>query len=233
MEGCMSVNFREDGLQLYNEGRYSAALEIFLAEETDPAEDTELAYYMGLCHSRLGERDDAIRLLHQVVGSDSLLVRLYQARMLLSWLLVENNDIEGAELQLREVLQEGFESPQAWSALGYCQWRRGRTDLALESYREALKLDDGNPNAVNGLGYLLADSGEDPLAAIELCRKAVETAPENMAYRDSLGWALFRAGKTSEAIHYLTEALSNRPGDDIIKGHLEAVRTHEQPDSKI
>ena len=230
MEGYMSVNFREDGLFLYNEGRYSAALDAFLAEETDPAEDPELAYYMGLCHARLGEPDEAMRLLRQVLIRDNHLIRIYQARMLLSWLLVEGDDIEGAELQLREVLQEGFESPQAWSALGYCQWRRDRTDLALESYREALKLDNENSNAVNGLGYLLADSGEDPHTAVELCRKAVERAPENMAYRDSLGWALFRTGNTSEAIRYLTEALSSRPGDEIIKGHLEAVRTNEQPD---
>ncbi len=227
----MSLSFREDGLLLYNEGRYSAALEIFLAEETDPAEDAELAYYMGLCHARLGETGESIRLLRQVLSIDNHLVRLYQARMLLSWLLVECGDIEEAEQQLREVLQEGFESPQAWSALGYCQWRRNRTDLALESYREALKLDDGNSNAVNGLGYLLADSGEDPDTAVELCLKAVETSPENMAYRDSLGWALFRAGRTTDAVRCLTEALSNRPGDEIIKGHLEAVRTHEQPDN--
>jgi len=226
----MSVNFREDGLFLYKDGRYSAALETFLAEETDPAEDPELAYYMGLCHVRLGENEEAMRLLRQVLKQDSHLVRLYQSRMLLSWLLVEINDIEGAEQQLREVLQEGFESPQAWSALGYCQWRRNRTDLALESYREALKLDEENPNAANGLGYLLADVGGDPDEAVELCKKAVETDPENMAYRDSLGWALFRAGKTTEAIRYLTEALSRRPGDKTIKSHLEAVRTHEQPD---
>ena len=229
----MSVNFRDDGLQLYNEGDYSAALEVFLAEETDPAEDSELAYYMGLCYSRLGEREEAIRLLRQVINSDGHLVRLYQARMLLAWLLVENGDIQGAEQQLKKILHEGFESPQAWSALGYCQWRRKRMDLALDSYREALKLDDENPNAVNGLGYLMAESGEDIQTAVKLCRKAVESDPGNMAYRDSLGWALFRAGKTSEAIRYLTEALSNRPGDSIIKGHLEAVRTHEQPDSKI
>ena len=229
----MSVNFREDGLQLYNEGRYSSALEIFLAEEIDPAEDIELAYYMGLCHSRLGEIDEAVRLFRLVVGSEDNLIRLYQGRMLLSWLLVESGEIEEAERQLREVLQEGFESPQAWSALGYCQWRRGNTNLALESYREALKLDEGNPNAVNGLGYLLADSGEDPQTAVELCRKAVRESPDNMAYRDSLGWALFRAGETAEAVRYLTEALSKRPGDIIIKGHLEAVRTHEQPDKNI
>jgi tetratricopeptide (TPR) repeat protein len=230
MEGYMSVNFREDGLLHYKDGRYSAALETFLAEETDPAEDPELAYYMGLCHARLGETDEAMVLLRQVLGQDTHIVRIYQSRMLLSWLLVEIDDFEAAERQLREVLQEGFESPQAWSALGYCQWRRNRTDLALESYREALKLDDENPNAVNGLGYLLADSGEDPEEAVALCRKAVEANPDNMAYRDSLGWALFRAGKISEAVRFLTAALSQRPGDEVIKGHLEAVRTHEQPD---
>ena len=134
----MSANFREDGLLLYKDSRYSAALETFLAEETDPAEDPELAYYMALCHARLSETEEAVRLLRQVLRQDSHMVRLYQSRMLLSWLLVELDEIEAAEQQLREVLQEGFESPQTWSALGYCQWRRNRTDLALESYREAL-----------------------------------------------------------------------------------------------
>ncbi|MDF1567584.1 MAG: tetratricopeptide repeat protein [Spirochaetaceae bacterium] len=226
----MSVNFREDGLELYKEGRYAAALESFLSEETDPAEDSELAYYMGLCHVRLDEREEAIGLLRQVIRHEVHLARLYQARMLLSWLMVEADDIEGAENNLRELLQEGFFSPQAWAALGYCQWRRGRTDLALESYQEAISLDQENSNAVNGLGYLLADSGEDPQKAVDLCRKALERDPDNAAYRDSLGWALFRAGKPLEAVRYLTEALSDRPDDEIIKSHLEAVRTHEQPD---
>ena len=212
---------------LYREGRYSAALETFFAEQTDPAEDSELAYYMGLCHARLHETDEAVRLLRQVLRNETHIVRLYQARMLLSWLLVEEGDIEGAEHSLREVLQEGFESPQAWSALGYCQWRRDRIDLAMESYRRAVDLDEGNPNAANGLGYLLADSGGDADRAVELCRRAVEGDPDNMAYKDSLGWALFRAGDTSKALRYLTEALSARPGDEIIEGHLEAVRTHE------
>jgi Flp pilus assembly protein TadD len=229
MEGCMSVDFREEGLLLYREGRYSTALETFLSMKSDAADDPELSYYIGLCHARLGEPEEAMVLLRKVLADDHNLIRLYQARMLLSWLLVETGQIEAAEQQLRGVLQEGFESPQTWSALGYCQWRRGHIDQALESYREALNLDKENPNAVNGLGYLLADSGEDPEQAVLLCRKAVESSPENAAYKDSLGWALFRAGRTTEAIRYLTDALTHRPGDKTIKDHLEAVRTHEKP----
>jgi hypothetical protein len=56
----------------------------------------------------------------------------------------------------------------------------------------------------------------------------VETDPENVAYLDSLGWALFKAGRPDEAVRYLTQALARRPGDDIIKRHLEAVRTDDQ-----
>jgi len=226
----MNGNYREDGRILYHEGRYSTALETFLAEGVDPADDPELAYYMGLCRTRLGDTEDAMQLLRQVLATDTHLARLYQARMLLAWLLVKIEDLEEAEHQLRSVLQEGFESPQAWSALGYCQWRRGRTDQALDSYRKALDLDEDNANAVNGLGYLLADSGEDPEAAVELCRKAVETHPDNAAYRDSLGWALFRAGRPDEAVEHLTMALSDAPEDGTIRSHLEAVRVHDQSD---
>ncbi len=226
----MEMSFREDGVQLYEEGRYASALEMFLAEDINPAEDSELSYYMGLCHARLGETDDAMRLLGLTFKTDTNLARIYQSRMLFSWLLVEQGEIEQAEHSLREVLQQGFESPQAWAALGYCQWRRDRRDLALESYRKAVELDRENSNAANGLGYLLAEIGEDPEEAVELCRRAVEADSHNTAYLDSLGWALFRAGRPAEAVRYLTEALSNSPEDGTIRSHLEAIRTHEQSD---
>ena len=224
----MIANLLEEGITLYRDGRYAAALAIFTADDADPNEDPELAYYMGLCHARLHETGDAIRLLEKVLQSERNIARLYQTRMLLSLLLLEEDDIIGAEHRLREVLQEGFESPQVYSALGYCQWRREKIEEAIESYRKAAQLDERNPTAANGLGYLLAERGDDPHRAVELCRRALEQDPENMAYKDSLGWALFRAGETADAVRYLTEALSARPGDEVIEAHLEAVRSNGQ-----
>jgi len=224
--GDMSANPREHGKFLFREGRYSDALESFSAAGIEPSEDLDTAYFMSLCYARVGKFDSAMELLRQISQEEKDLVRLYQVRMVLSWLLVKTDNIEEAEKQLKEVLAVGFESPQAWSALAYCQWRGDNIDLALESYQEALKLDEENFNAVNGLGYILAESGKDTSRAIELCRRALESNPGNAAYRDSLGWALFRAGKTSEAAFHLTEAYSSCPEDSTIRNHLEAVKNH-------
>ena len=226
----MSAKLREEGKLLYREGRYLAALETFSAAEVEPSEDLDLAYFMSLCYARVGKVDEAMKLLRRVSREEKDLIRLYQARMLYSWLLVELDSIEEAEKQLKEILKAGFESPQAWSALAYCQWRLDDIEHARNSYQEALKLDEENLNAVNGLGYILAESGKDTNRAIELCRRAVENNPKNVAYRDSLGWALFRAGRISEAVFHLTEAYSNCPEDSTIRSHLEAVKS--QADSE-
>jgi tetratricopeptide (TPR) repeat protein len=53
--------------------------------------------------------------------------------------------------------------------------------------------------ALNDLGYLWADQNKRLHAAHRMIRKAVEEEPENAAYRDSLGWVLFRLGKHEEA----------------------------------
>lgn len=221
------MSVKEDGKLLYREGRYSDALEAFFSADIEPSEDLDIAYFMGLCYTRVGKVDEAIKLLKQVSRKEKDLVRLYQSRMLLSWLLVETNNIAEAENQLKEILEAGFESPQAWSALAYCQWKQESIEPALNSYQEALRLDEENFNAVNGLGYILAESGKDIDRAIELCHKAVRSDPQNMAYRDSLGWALFRAGKTSEAAFHLNEAHTSCPEDSTIKNHLETVRNYE------
>jgi len=222
----MSVDRGKDGRLLYREGRYLAALEAFSAAEMEPSENLDIAYFMSLCYTRTGKTNDAIKLLRQVSREEKNLVRLYQVCMLLSWLLIETDSIEEAEKQLKEILAAGFESPQVWSALAYCQWRQNNIELALTSYQEALRLDEENSNAVNGLGYILAESGKDANRAVELCRRAVRSNPQNVAYRDSLGWALFRVGKTTEATFHLTEAYSRCPEDSTIRSHLETAKTH-------
>ncbi len=219
---------RDDGLLLYREGHYSEALAAFIGKEIDPAEDTDLAYFMGLCYVRLQENMEAIRLFKQVLKQEDKWVRIYQVRMILAWLLACKNDVDVAIEYLQAILDDGVLSPQAWSILGYCQWCRGDEDSAIESYTKAVGIDMQNANAINGLGYILADTGKDSKTAVSLCRRAVEENPKSWAYKDSLGWALFHAGDISEAKEYLAEALTACPHDKVIAEHLRRVRLYEQ-----
>ncbi|RLW68728.1 MAG: hypothetical protein B6D68_03070, partial [spirochete symbiont of Stewartia floridana] len=150
------MGVRDDGLLLYREGHYSEALTIFMGEEIDPAEDTDLAYFMGLCHVRLQEDTEAIRLFKQVLNHEDKLIRLYQVRMLLAWLLACKDDTDAAVKYLQAIIDDGVLSPQTWAILGYCQWCQGHVDYAIESYTKAVGLDVQNANAINGLGYILA-----------------------------------------------------------------------------
>src|SRR5690606_27192869 len=54
----------------------------------------------------------------------------------------------------------------------------------------------------------------------EMTRFAVEANPENHAYQDSLGWALYKSGQYEEALKWLTKATSGEDPDGVILDHL-------------
>ena len=61
---------------------------------------------------------------------------------------------------------------------------------------------------LNYLGYMNADRGVRLEEALQLIEKAVALDPENGAYLDSLGWALFRLDRLDEAEQYAARAPS-------------------------
>jgi len=88
----------------------------------------------------------------------------------------------------------------------------GRFARAVPHLRRAIDLDPHHHIALNYLGYLWADRNENLAEALELIQRAVALDPDNPAYRDSLGWALFRLGRWPEAETAL--AASVHPADD-------------------
>jgi len=56
--------------------------------------------------------------------------------------------------------------------------------------------------------------------ALELISKAVELDPENGAYLDSLGWALFRLDRFEEAERRIRESLEREGANAVILDHL-------------
>jgi len=94
---------------------------------------------------------------------------------------------------------------------------------AEAQYNEALKLDPNSALALNNLGYLWVDGGVRLEEALKMIQRAVDAAPNNGAYVDSLGWAYFKLGKLDEAERYLTQAARLYIGSATVQEHLGDV----------
>ncbi|MDR1899845.1 MAG: tetratricopeptide repeat protein [Treponema sp.] len=216
----------QEGIRLFRMKRWELALREFLSINTDKFsadENTELAYYMGLCYTKLARFDDALLYLEQVVTSGQDVLRIYQCRMTLAYIYVMTKRSRMAEFELKRLQNNGFESVQLYTTLAYAAWLQKNYKNAVDLYEKALDLDENNTTAMNCLGYILADTEMDVLRGLRLCRKAVDRKPQSPAYLDSLGWAYFKNGELLEARTWLRRALDLAPQEKDIREHVRIV----------
>jgi tetratricopeptide (TPR) repeat protein len=95
----------------------------------------------------------------------------------------------------------------------------GRLGDAEKELRRLMAEDPLNADAMNSLGYMLADRGLRLPEAVDLAERAVTIEPENPAYLDTLGWALFKQGRTDEAAAPLSKAATILTGNSVIQDH--------------
>ena len=101
----------------------------------------------------------------------------------------------------------------------------GNVDLAEQDLRRIIQLDGGNAMALNALGYTLTDLTDRHQEAYRLIRRALELDPEDPATLDSMGWVLYRLGRSEEAVDYLRRALAGDENPEIM-AHLIEVLDH-------
>lgn len=91
----------------------------------------------------------------------------------------------------------------------------GDTDAALADFRKVLAADPDNVDAMNALGFTLADADRDLPEATRLLSEALKAQPDAPAILDSWGWLQYRLGNYAEAEAYLTRAWSKQQDPDI------------------
>jgi tetratricopeptide (TPR) repeat protein len=216
----------QEGMRLFRLKRWEPALQELLqvdAGDFDTGENAELAYFLGLCYTKLARYDEALLYLEQVVTAGQDPLRIYQCRMTLAYIYVITNRARLAEFELKRLLDKGFESVQIYTTLAYAAWSQKRYTQAVDFYEQALDLDEGNATAMNGLGYVLVDANIDPSRGLRFCRKAVDHRPQSAVYLDSLGWAYFKNGSVQEARVWLRRALDLAPHHPDIRNHMRVV----------
>ncbi len=188
-----------------------------------------------------GDLDGAIRLQRARVGdSPSEGVEVLR----LAELLVESGDVDGALAtiqagldaidELRDVrlktatasqrygMRETARSDRAWLLLrrSFIEKEADRVDASEATLRELLRLYPHDSDAMNALGYLLAQEGRQLDEASSLVEQALAQRPWSGAYTDSLGWVRYRQGRLDEAIEELERAALWLPGDPEILEHV-------------
>ncbi|MBS0213425.1 MAG: hypothetical protein JSR26_09660 [Proteobacteria bacterium] len=97
-----------------------------------------------------------------------------------------------------------------------------RIPEAEADLRAIIAADPNNAEALNALGYTLADRTERYAEAQALIEKALRLKPDSPAFLDSLGWVQHRLGRDAESLRNLRRAFSLLK-DPEIAAHLGEV----------
>jgi tetratricopeptide (TPR) repeat protein len=105
-----------------------------------------------------------------------------------------------------------------------------RVDVAESDLLKVLSMEPENSDALNALGYTLADKTKRYQEAREYIQKAIELVPDDPAIMDSLGWVNYRLGDLQEALKWLSMAFEKLVDAEIAAHYGEVLWQANQKD---
>lgn len=217
------------GMSLLLSEQPQAAAKIFSRAIQSSTSNENLAayhFYLATALALTNEHDAALQAANKCA---ELGENVPQFTFRPAWVLYHAKRLDESQEKYKELLQRfdaKYDSAevreqlrQARLALSNIAVTQDRLPEAEEWLEQVLDEFPEDPGAQNDLGYLWADAGKHLNRALGMCQAAVESEPENGAYRDSLGWTFFRLGKFEQAIQELEKAASLSP-DGVIFDHL-------------
>jgi tetratricopeptide (TPR) repeat protein len=189
------------------------------ADAADLSSDTFRSTYFDLAtaHERLRQFDKAMTLLRQartLSPNDPLIeIRLARSQQ-------DGGKGDDAVRTLQAAVAKFPKEPAVKLSLASTLERERKYSDAEAIFRQMLADDPQNANALNSLGYMLAERGQKLDEAVGLVQRALAIEPGNGAYLDSLGWAYYKQNRFEQAEAPLREAAAQLPTVSVIQDHL-------------
>jgi len=207
-------------IQIEN-GDTEGALLTFTELNVKAPEEAAGYLYLSYLYNKKKAAKAAVSVLEQGV---SRLPENTDLKLYLGGAYLDAKDYDRAELQYRALLVLQPADSRGNYYLGVCCERKKYYSEALLRFRNTIKSDPQNADALNYLGFMYADSGENLEEAYTFLKKACELEPGNGAFLDSLGWALYKLGRNDEARIKTEEAVKllkdNGQEDSVVFEHL-------------
>ena len=188
---------------------------------------------------RLGHTDQAIDFLHQLQtqAADDR-EQLGSAYLLEADLLARKQLPRAALAVYARALDTMPDDTRVLYARALLAIDQGDVAAGEHDLRQVIELKPDDAEALNALGYTLADrsargDAQQP-EALALIQRALKLKPDEPAIIDSMGWLLYRMGDLDASLQALRQAYAKQPDADIaahfgevlwVKGeHDEALR---------
>nr|WP_286202652.1 tetratricopeptide repeat protein [Comamonas sp. JC664] len=197
-------------------GEHSRALTLYRAALQDAPEDLDLRAQFARALERGGTPVRAEAVLREAL-EEGPSAALYDA---LAAMLHRQGRGDEALRLLRDAVSRAPRDEELLYVLGAAHERQGDVRGALARMRAVLAVSPDHAAALNFLGYLLAQAGQNLDEAERRVRRALELRPETGAYLDSLGWVYFRRGDYARAVEALERASALSPDEPVILEHL-------------
>lgn len=135
---------------------------------------------------------------------------------------------KAADVWYRALTLEPDRSPvKQHLQLGKTLLEQGKTEQAVNCYRQAIRLKPELPQAYHRLGDILTQQGNEP-EAIALYQQSIERNPEDAESYYRLGQICAKQEKWDEAISYYRKSIEIQPSDDNAYHHLGNVLFNQQ-----
>ena len=172
--------------------------------------------------ARLGRVDEGLRQLEMLAEKQTswpLRVRAYLAQGEI--LASKKRYAEGLEMYSRALMQKPDDADLLYARALMAE-KVDRIDITEADLLKLLSAEPENANALNALGYTLADRTERLEEARDYIKRAAELVPDDPAILDSLGWVSYRLGNMQDALKWLGMAFE-RLEDAEIAAHYGEV----------
>ena len=179
--------------------------------------DVRVAQLQARALAGAGRRGDAIATLRAVIAADGDQPSAYLS---LADLLAEDGRADEAHAVLDEASSRFPENVSVPFQRGALYERVKEYGRAEEAFRAVIAREPRHAQALNYLGYMLAERGERLEEAVALIDRALAIDPGNGSYLDSLGWAYYKLRRHEDARQRLAEAAAQLPFNSVVQDHL-------------
>ncbi|MEW6051011.1 MAG: tetratricopeptide repeat protein [Candidatus Zixiibacteriota bacterium] len=129
-----------------------------------------------------------------------------------------NHEIATYQAGLNHMRDEN-NAVRVFFALGAAYERYGQFDSSVAVFEKLISKAPDHSQALNYLGYMLADRNQRLDYARELIGRALAIDSTNGAFLDSYGWVYYRLGDFDKALEYLTRAAESTE-DAVVFEHV-------------